>query len=257
MKTTLRKPRAKVVASDPAWEAAKSSQRTIDHDDAVQESFFLQKQFYSLWGQRMATAPVDLNLILRTLTQKKIPFVLTGAHGIGGWTGRPRSTKDVDLLVKGGRNHTRAVNAIKALYPQLEARNFSGITAFFPPGERESVINVTYPRRADQEETLASPIWTENKTEGLRYRVPSLESALANKYGAMLSPTRASRKRRQDILDFEWMVSHSLDEGQRAIDLRRLEILGEKVWPDGGGQDILALVETVKAGRAIHLDSLG
>jgi hypothetical protein len=163
----------------------------------------------------------------------------------------------VDILVKGGRNYSRAVNAIKTLYPELEARVFAGVTGFFIRGEHESVIDITYPHRADLQETLANPIWVESKAQGLKYCIPSLEAALANKYGAMLTPTRDSRKRRQDILDFEWMVTHSLDEGQQAIDLQRLEFLGEKVWPSGGGKEILRLVEQVKAGKAIHLDSLG
>src|SRR5439155_25815409 len=126
------------------------------------------------------------------------------------------------------RNHARAIKVIRALYPQLEVRDFSGVTAFFIPGEKQSVIGITYPHRADLEETLANPVWTENPAQGLRYRIPALEAALANKYGAMLTPSRNSIKRRQDILDFEWMVTHSLDEGQRAIDLVRLEALGEK-----------------------------
>jgi hypothetical protein len=257
METERRSRRATVVATDPAWEAAKAASRALDHDDAVQESIFLQQQFYTLWGHRVPTSPVDLNLLLRTLTQKRIPFVLTGAHGIGGWTGRPRSTKDVDFLVKGGRNYTRAVNAIKALYPELEVRLFSGITGFFLPGEKESVIDVTYPHRADLQETLANPTWTENRELRLRYRVPSLEEALANKYGAIITPTRPPVKRQQDMVDFSQMVRHSLDEGQQAIDLVRLEILGEKVWPAGGGKEILRLVEQVKAGKPVQLDSLG
>jgi hypothetical protein len=72
----------------------------------------------------------------------------------------------------------------------------------------------------------------------------------------MLMPTRDSRKRRQDILDFEWMVAHSLDEGQQPIDLEKLANLGEKVWPSGGGEEILRLVEQVKRGVAIGLESL-
>lgn len=256
MKIGQRKRPRNVIASDPAWEAAKAARRNLDHDDAVQEVFFLQRQFRAQWSNRMATSPVDLNLILKTLTQKRIPFVLTGAHGIAGWTGRPRNTQDVDLLVKGGRNLTRAVKAIRALYPQLEERNFAGVTAFFVPGDKTSVIDVTYPHRADLAETLANPTWTENKEQGLRYRIPSLDEALANKYGAMLTPTRDSRKRRQDVLDFEYMVAHSLEAGQRAIDLQRLEILGEKVWPAGGGAEILRLVEKVKAGGAINLAAL-
>jgi hypothetical protein len=245
------------VSTDPAWEAAKAARRAIDHDEAVQESVFLQKQFYALWGDRVATSPIDLNLILRTLTQKRIPFVLTGAHGIGGWTGRPRSTKDIDILVKGGRNQARAVSAIKALYPELEVRDFAGVTGFFIPGERQSVIDVTYPHRADLEETLRNPTWVENKEQGLRYRVPSLEEALANKYGAMIALNRPIEKRQQDIVDFSLMVKHSTDEGRQTIDQQRLEFLGEKVWPGGGGEEILRLVEQVKAGRAINLDSLG
>jgi hypothetical protein len=235
----------------------KAARRNLLHDEAVQESNFLQKQFYALWGHLMPVSPVDVNVILRTLTDLKIRFVLTGAHGIGGWTGRPRSTKDVDILVKGGRTQARAVKAIKSLYPELEVRDFTGVTAFFVPGDRESVIDVTYPHRADLQETLDNPIWTENKSLGLRYRVPALEAALANKYGAMLTLSRDSRKRRLDVLDFEWMVKHSMDEGRQPIDLDRLELLGEKVWPSGGGKEILRMVEQVKAGKAISLDSLG
>jgi hypothetical protein len=257
MKTKQQKCRTCIVFTDPAWEAAKAARRNLDHDEAVQESDFLQRQFYRLWGHRVATSPVDLNQVLRRLTEKKIRFVLTGAHDIGGWTGRPRSTKDVDILVKGGTEHARAVKAIQALYPELEVRNFSGVMAFFVPGEKESVIDVTYPLRADIEETLRNSTWTENKELGLRYRVPSLEEVLANKYGAMISPMRRLAKRQQDIVDFSWMVTHSMDEGQRDINLKRLEFLGEKVWPAEGGEEILRLVDEVKAGKAIHLDSLG
>jgi hypothetical protein len=252
----MRNRAAQLRLSDPEWERAKAARRNLSHDAAVQESFYLQKQYRDLWSDRVVASPVDLNQIVRTLTQKRIPFVLTGAHGIGGWTGRPRSTHDVDILVKGGRNHARAVKALRALYPGLEVREFFGVTGFFIPGETESVIDVTYPHRADIEETLANPVWVENPAQGLRYRIPSLEAALANKYGAMLTLSRHSRKRRQDILDFEWMVEHSLDVGQQPIDLQKLAALGEKVWPGGGGDEILRLVEQAKAGKAISLESL-
>lgn len=243
--------------SDPAWEEAKAARRNIDHNDAVQESFFLQKQYRSMWSSKVAASPVDLNQILRALIRKKIPFVLTGAHAIGGWTGRPRDIHDVDILVKGGRNHGRAVNAVKELYPELEVKDFAGVTGFFIPGEKQSVVDVTYPHRADIEETLAHPIWTEDKVLGLRYRIPDLEEALANKYGAMLTRSRHFQKRQMDAIDFGWMVTHSMDPGQRAIDLEKLAWIGEKVWPGGGGEEILRLVEQVKAGRPINLETTG
>ncbi len=250
MGTKVRRKLPKLM-SDPEWEKAKAARRNIDHNDAVQESFFLQKQFRSMWSSQMAASPVDLNQILRTLIRKKIPFVLTGAHAIGGWTGRPRDTHDVDILVKGGRNQARAVNALKALYPHLEVRDFHGVTAFFIPGEKHSVIDVTYPHRADIAETLAHPVWTEDKALGLRYRIPSLEAALANKYGAMVTPNRDPGKRLIDAGDFTFMVKHSMDEGRQPIDLEKLAALGEKVWPGGRGQEVLRMVEQVKAGKAI------
>jgi hypothetical protein len=257
MRARRRPALAKVLPTDSAWEAAKSARRNLDHNDAVQESAFLQTQYRTQWSRKVAVSPVDLNQILWALTRKKVPFVLTGAHAIGGWTGRPRATHDVDILVKGGRNHVRAVKVMKELYPHLETREFHGVTAFFVPGEKESVIDVTYPHRADIAETLANPVWTADAKTGLRYRVPSLEAALANKYGAMLTPTRDLRKRGQDALDFAWMVTHSMEEGRDHIDLQKLEVLGEKVWPGGGGEEILRLVEHVKAGNLIHLDSRG
>jgi hypothetical protein len=244
---------SKVIPSDPAWEAMKATRRTISHRDAVRESAYLSVLWHNMWG-RKTTIPVDVRKLLQTLNEKKIPFVLTGAQAIGGWTGRPRATKDVDILVKPGRNLTRAVNAIKALYPHLEVRVFAGVFGFFEPGDKESVIDVTYPHRPDLAETLAHPVWVEDR--GLRYRIPSLEAALANKYGAMLTPTRDLEKRGQDVVDFRFMVRHSLDEGQQPIDLGRLAALGEKVWPGGGGEEILHLVEQVKAGRSFNLDDL-
>lgn len=257
MKTERRKRPAGALLGDPAWEAMKASRRNLTHGDAVRESEYLTQQYRDMWRDQIVASSVDLRQLLQTLAQKKIPFVLTGAHGISGWTGRPRATQDVDILVKGGRNLTRAVNAIRALYPELEVKEFFGVTGFFPAGDDQSVIDVTYPHRADLAETLAHPVWVEDRAQGLRYRVPSLEAALANKYGAMLTLSRQSRKRRQDILDFEWMVSHTLDEGRQPIDLEKLAALGEKVWPGGGGAEVLGLVEQVKAGRAINLDSLG
>jgi len=257
MKTRQRKRRANLATTDPAWEAMKAARRNLLHDEAVQESRYLVQRFYVLWGHLMPDSGVDVNVILRTLTELKIRFVLTGTYGIGAWMGRPRATKDVDILVKGGRNQARAVKALKELYPELEVRNLTGVTAFFMPGDDQSVIDVTYPHRADLQETLDNPIWAENKKLGLRYRVPSLEEALANKYGAMITLSRPQAKRQQDLVDFSWMVTHSLDEGRQPIDLDRLVALGEMVWPSGGGKEILSMVAQVKVGKALSLESLG
>jgi hypothetical protein len=210
-----------------------------------------------MWNCRMPVSPVDLNQLLRMLRQKKVPFVLTGAHALGGWTGRPRATHDIDILVSAGRTHTRAVKSIQTLYPELEPHSFPGGIAFFISGEKDPVIDVAYPFRGDLEETLIHSVWVEEKAQGVRYRIPALENTLANKYGAMKTLARELGTRQLDGVDFGWMEVHSLDEGRQPIDPEKLAALGEKVWSGGGGKEILRLVEEVKAGRAIQLDSLG
>lgn len=73
-----------MASRDPEWERMKATRRNLRHNDAVQEVAFLQGQYRRLWSSRVPSSPVDLNQILKTLTQKRIPFVLTGAHGIAG-----------------------------------------------------------------------------------------------------------------------------------------------------------------------------
>jgi hypothetical protein len=239
--------------NNPEWEAIEAVQRSLTPAQAVAECEHLSALYRQNWQHR-TSAMVELNAILQTLRAKKVPFVLTGTHGISSWTGRPRATYDVDILVKGGRNYARAVKALRDLYPQLEVREVHGVTGYFLPGEKQSLIDVTYPHRADLRETLETAIWVSDR--GQRYRVPTLEAALANKYGAMLTPTRSLDKRLLDLADFGFMVRHSTDEGRQPIDLEKLAVLGEKVWPSGGGAEILRLVEEIKAGRPPDLRAL-
>lgn len=253
--TRASKPQAKRSPSRPGaglddraeWEAMKARCRNLTPAAAVRECAYLSE----LFRRRFGMPEITVRKIVAALQAKKIPFVLTGAYGIAAWTGRPRSTYDVDILVKTGRNYARAVKAIQALYPDLEMRLLAGVAAFFVPGERESVIDVTYPQRPDIAQTLATAVWFED--QGLKYRIPILETALANKYGAMLALNRDAGKRAQDGVDFYTMVKHSLDEGRDPIDLARLAALGELVWANGGGVEIVRLVKQAKAGQVPNL----
>jgi hypothetical protein len=235
------------LAGNAEWEAMKASARSLRPEQAVGECAFLSAQYRRMHGM----VEIDLKKIVTTLQAKRIPFVLTGAHGIATWTGRPRATHDVDILVKSGRNYARAVKAIQTLYPQLEMRLLAGVAAFFVKGETQSVIDVTYPHRLDIAQTLEKAIWFED--QGMSVRIPALETALANKYGAMLTLSRDPVKRTFDSGDFASMVKHSLDKGQKPIDLKWLAELGELVWPGGGGEEVVRLVEEAKAGKVPNL----
>ncbi len=253
MPTKIQRRKFTVPVRDPAWEAAKAARRSLSHAEAAAECAFLTEQYRRFWQPR-AAGMVELTTVVQTLLAKKVPFVLTGAHGIAGWTGRPRATHDVDILVKSGRDYARAVNALRTLYPQLEARQAAGETGFHLSGESHSLLDVIYPYRADLEETLRTAIWVEAGEP--RYRVPTLECALANKYGAMLAPTRDLCTRALDVVDFHIMVKHAADPGRQPINVGRLRDLGRKVAP-GGGTRIVRLVEEVYAGKILNLSSPG
>lgn len=65
----------------------------------------------------MIITPIE---VVRALNRAKVRFTLVGAHALGGWTHRPRTTDDVDVVVA-ARHVKRAVGGLIAAYPQLVA----------------------------------------------------------------------------------------------------------------------------------------
>lgn len=233
-------------------EAMEAVTRQLTPERGVRECDFLRLRYWN-FHRSDALVQADLDALIDALNAKKIPFVLTGAHGFAAWTGRPRATYDVDILVKAGRNHARAVKAIAELYPQLEVVKLPHGTAFLLPGDDQAIIDVLFPWRKDHEETLKSATTAVSET-GRRYRIPTREAALASKYGAMTNLSRDITKRALDAVDFSWMVKQTLQPGRQPIDLDELARLGDMIWPGGGGEEILRLVEDVKAGRMPNVE---
>ncbi len=143
------------------------------------------------------------------------------------------------------------MNALKQLYPDLTARECPGVTGFFVAGEKESVADVIFPHRADLEKTIETAIWITD--QGVRYRIPTLEASLANKYGAMLCLARDPIKRTFDAADFATMVKHALDIGRTPVDMELIAEFGELVW-QGGGKELVQLVEDAKLGKVPNLN---
>jgi hypothetical protein len=109
----------------PPWpaDAWKGNCRPLSHVAAVRECAFLSEQYRRHWRARSGIV-IEFRKVVKVLRAKKVPFVLVGAYGISSWTGRPRATHDVDILVRSGRNHARAVKALREAFPELEVRNF-------------------------------------------------------------------------------------------------------------------------------------
>jgi hypothetical protein len=182
--------------------------------------------------------PIEVIRVLRTIG---VRFMLVGAHGLGGWTGAPRATHDVDVLVA-TRGHKKAVKALLAAFPHLEAEDEPAVTRLRDPESGQVRIDVLTPNQPLERVGLKHTHTVEG--EGESYEVPSLEMALAMKFGPMVSPNRPTEKKYLDAHDFIQMAKTNPD-----IDL---EQLGELVYP-GGGKEIVQLVAQARAGERLTL----
>jgi hypothetical protein len=185
--------------------------------------------------------PLD---IVRVLRSAGVSFVLAGAHGLGGWTGKPRATADVDVIVA-KRHLKKAVQALSAAFPELEAVDCPVVVRFRPPGTQDTVIDVMKPNQG----VIAAALKNTHTVRGGRqsYRIPSLEMALALKFAAMISPYRHVDDKLQDAVDFRRIVNANPN-----VNAGKLAVLGALVYPDGG-RKIVEMVRRVRAGERLEL----
>jgi hypothetical protein len=182
--------------------------------------------------------------VIRVLNTANLRFMLLGAHGVGGWTHKPRATEDVDILV-GTRGHRKAVRALLVAFPQLLAEDHEVVTRLRDPVTKAVVIDVMKANQSLYRDALKYGHTVES--EGQSYSIPSLELALAMKFSAMISLTRSDDKKLIDAADFIRIVRANAD-----IDLEKLHALGQLVY-NGGGPEIVEKVRQVRAGETLRL----
>jgi len=183
--------------------------------------------------------------VIKVLNKAKISFVLIGAHGAFGWmkVEEARITKDVDLLIA-EKHQKKALKALLQEFPHLESIDLPMVTRLKDLETGQMVIDLMKPTelyRAAFKHTHT--VWTGK----LKYRVPSLEMALAMKFAAMVSPNREDVKKIVDSHDFIVMVRANPE-----LDLEKLKLLGDLVYSEGG-QEALELVRRVRAGETLIL----
>jgi len=188
-----------------------------------------------------AISPYD---VIGLLNQAKISFVLAGAYGLSGWLGKPRATQDVDVIVA-VRHLKKATRVLLDAFPDLEADDQSVVIRLKQRESQEVVIDLMKPNQSLYREAFKHTRTVEAK--GHRYRIPSLEMALAMKFAAMLSPNRQEGDRYLDAHDFIHMVKRNQD-----IDVNMLLELGELVY-NGGGANLVEKVRVVRAGEKLVL----
>lgn len=182
--------------------------------------------------------------VIRILNATGVGFVLVGAHGLGGWIGAPRATEDIDVVVT-NRHVKKAVKALLAAFPILEAVDLSVVTRLRVSGTDDVAIDVMKPNQPVVAAALKNTVTVRSGDNA--YKVPTLEMALAMKFAPMVSLLREDEKKHYDAGDFIRMVKHNPD-----IDLAKLAELGELVYP-GGGKEVVEMVRRVRAGESLTL----
>lgn len=209
---------------------------------ANDHSHYLLKNSILSGQQAMHTLPVAS--VIKVLNDHGIRFVLVGAHGHAGWRKESRATEDVDVVVM-ARHQKKATRALLDAFPQLRADDQEVVTRLLDT--KSDLVAIDLMKTSQPLYQAAFKNVTQIEIEKQTCLIPTLEMALAMKFAAMISLTRADYKKYRDASDFIRMV-----QVNETIDLVKLAELGELVYP-GGGAELTQKMGEVRAGKKIRL----
>ena len=182
--------------------------------------------------------------VLQVCNREEISFVLVGAYGLAAWFEDPRATQDVDLIVA-SKHVKKAVRKLSKAFPQLNPEDCEVVIRLRNRETEKVAIDVMKPSQPLMKAVFKNCQLI--RYEGQDCRIPTLEMALALKFGPMVSVARDDLKKLQDAFDFGTMVRHN-----PIINLEKLAELGDLVYP-GGSKEILELVDSVRTGKKLRL----
>jgi predicted nucleotidyltransferase len=186
----------------------------------------------------MTLSPAD---VARVLAGARVRYVVVGAHAINLYTGKPRATQDVDVVVAAP---VKARRAVHDAYPKLAVEDHAIVIRFKDEGKE--VLDLIKSRSGKLfARVLRDTITVE--MDGVPVAVLTFEAALAMKFSSMTSPARHMDDRLQDAVDFSRAAKF-----RTRMDRPLLRELGELVYP-GGGEAVLKLVADARAGRRLDI----
>ncbi|MCK6439702.1 MAG: hypothetical protein L6Q71_05810 [Planctomycetes bacterium] len=171
--------------------------------------------------------------VARLAATRGVKLVLIGAHAANLYTGKPRSSKDVDFIA----DKPEALGELEGLKRELH----DDVVRYVDENGHE-VIDLLRPHPPLFKHVLSTT------TQHGPFFVPSLEMMLGLKFFAMVNPRREWEDRNQDALDFTRIVRHN----KTSLDRKAVAAIGELVYA-GGADEMLGYVDDALAGRQIIL----
>jgi predicted nucleotidyltransferase len=182
--------------------------------------------------------------VIRVLNAIGVQFVLVGTHALGGWMNKPRTTSDVDVLVA-VCDAVEAVDSLLAAFPRLKLEDHHGVARLLDPESPKAAIKVL---KAVEDLLQTALMHTcEVEFDGVKYRIPSLETALALKFAPLVRLSRGDALWYLHAHDFISIAKMNPD-----IDLDQLAELGDLVYL-GGGKEIVEKLGQARRGEMMTL----
>lgn len=213
------------------------------HTENIRISSYLSKLPRVGWELKKNVKRLSPDDVMPSLQAAEIDFVLAGAHGLAGWLENPRATQDVDFLIA-AKSRKKAASAILKKYPELIVEEHPVVWRFMQDGK--CVIDLMFTHTPFFKRVFKEFL-VKKAANRREFKIPKLEAALAMKFAAMVGPMRNDEKKHLDAHDFISMV-----KSNAAVDTVLLRELGELVY-EGGGKEIVKMVEDVRAGRKLEL----
>jgi len=130
-------------------------------------------------------------------------------------------------------------------FPHLEADDLRICACFREPSLRRPVIDVKKPNESLYRHALKYSRLI--RFSGQRFRIPSLEMALAMRFAVIASPNQPWADKYQAAHDFILMT-----KSNRVINMKKLCALGDLLDPKRG-KELLEKVRQVRAGQKFNL----
>jgi hypothetical protein len=177
--------------------------------------------------------------VAKILNRMKVFHVFVGGVIVGCWTGDPRATEDVDLILGKGAPVRKIVAAIVKIRKDLKSTIYPSVIRFAgksPTGQRNLIDLI---RPYDGVYSHAEEYFVDITVQGIPVRIPTPEMLVVMKYAAATSLTRAPLKQAQDMIDLKTVVL-----AQTTLDLVIVRRLANFIGPTLGAKLIRLIKRT-------------
>lgn len=205
------------------------------HARGIQTSVRLTSNYRE--SHRKAAVDIKPQEVIDVLTTAGIKrWVLMGLHGYVGYMPQPRATQDVDVLIS-QRDRKHATKAVESAWPTLIVEWLEPVVRFKDPqdydpkGHPRPVVDLMLTWSELDNAILNNPDF-QRVDEETQHVIPTIESALASKYAAIISDRREWEEKEYFASDFRRIARTNYEDVHRD----HLRALGNLVWPGGGAE---------------------